>query len=283
MPQLTQTQPNQSLDPLDIIRTLLDSSNVQQQNSLNSQDKVQATQNAYQKGVAKALSEQGYKHGTDALAAGVDPHKIANHETMQPQQQDPAQVLSSLVNQAPKQDSQAQNNFGYKPDNPVSSFFNMLGITPTPESQLLLTQAAANRQKIAAGQPAEIAVPLAQAAEINQKIAGAVPLQPADIVKLNVDTYSAALKANQDAYANSNTEVANLTKTLDILQQGRSTWGKAFGGNTDIMNSLKQVIAAKTSQNATIAKNQKRLMDNAPVVGDKQDNKSSGFKVIGVR
>lgn len=140
-----------------------------------------------------------------------------------------------------------------------------------------------NIQRMAAGQPADIAVPLAQAAEINQKIAGAVPLQQKDIVDLNVGTYKAALEANQQAYANSNTEVANLSKTLDILQQGRSTWGKTFGGNTDIMNSLKQVIAAKTLENQKIGKNQKILIDNAPTVAKNSKNESSGFKVIGVR
>lgn len=266
-------------NPLDIFKALIDlvgNSNevVQGANNLDAQGKTQQNQNAYQKGVAKALSEHGYKHGTEALAQGADPNEIASHDMMQPTQ--PKDVLSSLVN-PPTQNS---IGFGYQPDNPVSAFFNMLGIQPSPDSQLMMTQSAANRQRIAAGQPAEIAVPQAQAAEINQKIAGAVPLQPADIAKLNIDMYSAALKANQDAYANSNTEVANLTKTLDILQQGRSTFGKAIGGSSDLMNSLKQVIAAKTAQNANIAKNQKILTENAPAIN--KDNKSSGYKVIKV-
>lgn len=242
---------------------------------------------AAEDGAVKATKEQAYQAvlqgGTDVAKHIVDQYGSGTI--------DPQQALNTFKSIIPQDSSSINtvnipnkdNNFGYKPDNSVSAFFNMLGITPTPEAQVLLTQAAANRQKIAAGQPAEIAVPQAQAAEIQQKIAGAVPLQPADVVKLNVDTYGAALKANQDAYTNSNTEVANLSKTLDILQQGRSTWGKAFGGNTDIMNQIKAVIAAKTAENQKIGKNQKTLMDNAPSISGEKENKSSGFKVIGVR
>ncbi len=123
---------NTSSNPLDVLKSILDLANnnqqVQQQaSSLNAQDKTQATQNAYQKGVAKALSEQGYKHGAEALQAGVDPNEIANHDMMQPtpvpgtpggdirsltitgQNNTPAQsndvaaqLLSSLVNPVPQ-------------------------------------------------------------------------------------------------------------------------------------------------------------------------------------
>lgn len=253
--------------------------------SLDSTDKAIQQRNAYQKGVDKALSEQGYKHGTEAIQSGMNPNDIATHDMMQSQQnvkQNPTSILSNMINPSTNTENPTNNDFGYKPDNPVSAFFNMLGFQPTAEAQVLLTQAASNRQKIAAGQPAEIAVPQAQAAEINQKIAGAVPLQPADIMKLNIDSYSAALKANQEAYANSNAEVANLAKTLEILQQGRSTFSKAFGGSNEAMNHLKSVIAAKTAENQKIGKNQKMLMENAPKVGG-NNTQSSGFKVIGVR
>lgn len=261
-------------NPLDVLKVLLDSSNNKQQDSLNAQQNTAQTQNAYQKGVNKALSEQGYKHGADALAAGVDPTDIANHDKMQPQgQSSPNQTLSNLVTPNTAAQAQAMPNI---PDGGIiGGLLKAVGFGMTPEMMNSVSNYSATKQRVDAGQPNDIAVPLAQAAEINQKIAGAVPLQPADIIKLNVDTYGAALKANQDAYANSNTEVANLTKTLDILQQGRSTWGKAFGGNTDIMNSLKQVIAAKTAENQKISKNQNVLMNNPPSINNPNGNKDT--------
>lgn len=302
-------------NPLDLLKVIADLANNNQQNqdqssSLDAQGKTQQTQNAYQKGVNKALSEHGYKHGTDALASGVDPNEIANHEAMQPpgtpagdirtltingqsQEPDPSQVLTNLINSNQQQSlnpiqQQALNIINPQGVHPLGMLLNLIGnVTGMGAANQSMNTAKlqnlATAQKVIAGQPSEIAVPEAQAAEINQKIQGAVPLQPADIVKLNIDSYSAALKANQDAYANSNAEVANLTKTLDILQQGRSSFGKAFGGSSDIMNSLKQVIAAKTAANQKISKNQDILMKNAPKVTANVDNKNSGFKVIGVR
>lgn len=272
---VSSSQDNSSLgNPLDILKVLLDTANsaqqVQQQApSVGQEAQTIATRNAYQKGVDKALQEQGYKHGSEAVMSGMDPNEIANHPSMQPQGQG-AQALAALVNP----NTAPVNQIPQVPNTGLLS--KLLGIDLQPELTAQRLSNAGAVQKIQAGQPAEIAVPLAQAAEINQKIAGAVPLQPADIVKLNIDSYSAALKANQDAYANSNTEVANLSKTLDILQQGRSTFGKAFGGSSDIMNTLKSVITAKTAVNQQIGKNQAILMNNAPkVTGQKSDNSTN--------
>lgn len=283
---------NQNIDLGSLLQSLLATRTVDQSKIPGeSQDAAPAKPNAYQKGVEKALSEQGYKHGAEALASGVNPNDIVSHEAMQPpgspagdirpltitgnaqNQQDGNNALAQIVNQP----SQLPNT----PQVPLTGLLSkLLGVDLQPDVTGQRLQNQASVQKIQAGQPAEIAVPQAQAAEINQKIAGAVPLQPKDIIGLNVDTYTAALKANQDAYTNSNTEVANLSKTLEILGQQRSGFGKAIGGNTDLMKSLKQVIAAKTMENQKIGKNQKTLMDHAPKVGNQPE---SGFKVIGVR
>lgn len=196
------------------------------------------------------------------------------------------QLLDHHYSTMPEQENSTATSNSTKANVPnvqgMGLLSKLLGMDLQPEVAAQRLANSATMQKLQAGQPAEIALPQAEASEIQQKISGAVPLQPKDIMDLNIASYSAALKANQDAYTNSNAEVKNLTDTLNILQQGRSTWGKAFGGNTEIMEQIKSVIAAKTAENQKIGKNQKVLMDNAPKVGS-QESKSSGFKVIGVR
>lgn len=291
-PQMTAQINKAQNNPIDFLKTITDllvTAPAQQNKAaagLEAQDKTIAIRNAYQKGVDKALSEHGYKQGTDALVAGVDPNEIANHEAMQPTSPnvsapnpDHVALLGSLLGvntnnttQNVMDSMQQQAADIVKPaTSPLGKLLEAAGFgTQTKAKQL---NNLAKAQQIESGQPAEIAVPLAQAAEINQKIAGAVPLQQADIVKLNVDTYGAALKANQEAYTNSNAEVANLSKTLETLQNSRSVLSKSIGGSTDFMNQLKAVIAAKTLENQKIGKNQKMLIDNAPKVGNSEPNK----------
>lgn len=90
-PQMTKQIKDVQSNPLEAIKALLgivQSVGEQQKagSDLNSQQNTANVRNAYQKGVDKALSEHGYNHGTEALAAGTDPNQIANHEAMQPQQ-----------------------------------------------------------------------------------------------------------------------------------------------------------------------------------------------------
>lgn len=175
----------------------------------------------YQEGVAKALKELGQKHTQEAVASGVNPVDIQNHEIMQPQtHQDASQILSNLlVGTQPEQ--KKSEDYGYKPDNPVSAFFNMLGITPTPEAQLTLTQAALNRQRLAAGQPSEIALPQAQASGLLQEQAGQKPIQPYEAAQLRAGQNTAQITAMQDA-------ITNLQKRRDALNAEFEQEGKTL-------------------------------------------------------
>lgn len=137
----------------------------------------------YQQGVAKALKALGEQHATEAAAAGVSPTDIQNHEIMNNQQDQSTKVLSSLLSMVPKNNGfqenptpeqvpitqqRNQNNYGYKPDNPVSAFFNMLGITPSADTQLMLTQAQMNRQKIEGKEPIQPYQQLQQDVELKK-------------------------------------------------------------------------------------------------------------------
>lgn len=239
--------------------------------------------NAYQDGVNKALKNAGEAHATQALQQGADPTAIANHPVMQ--NNDPTQILTSLIangivqksmqNQSSSPSSDVStpaatnapvqnNNFGYKPDNPVSSFFNMLGITPSPDAQLALTQAAKNRQLIAAGNPGEIAVPQAQAQELQQRIAGAEPIQPKDIADLNRQTYSATIQAANDAWQRNTDEIKTMQEQYKALQEGRSGFSKGIGGQTKEMNAMQKVIISKMKQNQQHLSNMQTLFNNPP-------------------
>lgn len=299
------SQVNSSLgNPFDLLKTILDTVNnsqqVQQQSSsLAAQDKTIQQRNAYQKGIESALKKTGEQHTIEALQQGVSPdHIIQQSGIGDNQQQNPQDILAKLVNQGistsgfttsdiPNQAIQTVDPNGRSVmGNILNTLGNFTGINPMNAAvDSLRLSNMGQAQNIASGQPATIGLPQAQIKELEQKISGAVPLQPAEVARLNIDSYTAALQANQQAYANSNTEIQNLNQTLNILQQGRSTVGKAFGENTDIMKALKQVIAAKVSANANIAKNQKVLMNNAPQIksNGEESSSNSGFKVIGVR
>lgn len=122
----------------------------------------------------------------------------------------------------------------------------------------------ANIQRLAAGQPAEIAVPLAQAAELNQRIAGAEPIQPKDIAELNRQTYSATIQAANDAWERNTNEIKTMQEQYKSLQEGRSGWSKGVGGQTKQMKDLQQTIIAKMKQNQQHLSNMQTLFKNPP-------------------
>lgn len=292
-------------NPLDILKSLMDNSNIQQQNNLAGQDQTQQTQNAYQKGVNKALSEQGYKHGAEALQAGVDPNSIATHNVMQPPTtpagdirplningnnqsiSDPLQLLSSLVaknlssqeqvNQIKTKDNNQDkntNNWEYKPDNPVSSFFNMLGFRPTPENQVLLTQAAMNRQKIASGQPAEIALPLAQTANQNalgeyQRLtnSGQKPIDPEQYMSAYSQMYQKAYEAHASV-AKTGGDIAKTSQDLmkSTADQTRNAVEKAMGSQSkESQATLESAIAAQKAALDATSNFTRFMTNNSPV------------------
>jgi hypothetical protein len=86
-------------NPLDILKVLLDNSNIKQQNNLDSQQNTATVRNAYQKGVDSALKKMGETHATEAVQSGVSPVDIANHPLVseQPPPETPAGDIRPLV------------------------------------------------------------------------------------------------------------------------------------------------------------------------------------------
>lgn len=198
-------------NPLNLLKALSDLAQSSQQvesgaNIVNKEGTQSAQRNAYQKGVEKALKQAGESHTVEAIQQGVPAEHIVEQAglTQQPQQNDPIQILSGLISMAGqnKIDTVQQNNaqqpvtsnYSYQPDNPIAKFFNMIGFQPTPENQVLLTQAQMNRQKMSAGLPSEIALPQAQAAlntsdtALKQaELAAGAPQANVDLTKQNIE------------------------------------------------------------------------------------------------
>lgn len=183
---------------MDILSALLDNSGQGQAASLNAQDSTQQTRNAYQKGVDSTLKKLGEAHAAEAVQQGISPMDIANHPMMSDQQQqDPHKLLSSLIATAAVPKTQGDNT-GAAQSNPVLDFFAKLGITNTPENQVLMTQTALNKQKLAAGNPAETALPAAQATGLLQEQAGQKPIQPEQQAQFLAGQNTAQLNAMND-------------------------------------------------------------------------------------
>lgn len=252
------------------------------QNKANQMNQAQ-TLGPYQEGVKKALKQAGETHATEALQQDVPPQHIEQQSGLS--QNDPMQVLSGLI--ATHLTNQIQDNFtvqqnpvqqdkkqDFNQTNPVMDFFAKIGITPTPQAQLLLTQAAMNRQKIAAGQPAEISLPQAQTQEIQQKIDGAEPIQPKDIATLNRETYSATIQAANDAWQRNTDEIKTMQEQYKALQEGRSGFSKGVGGQTTQMKAMQQAIIAKMKQNQQHLSNMQTLFKNPPRASSENTQKA---------
>ena len=204
----------------------------------------------YQQGVAKALKALGEKHATEAVQAGVSPTDIQNHDIMNPQS-DTLKVLSSLVAlatpQAQSNDSSSINQqSGIKEQQPTQND-NSSQLTPLQQQAMDIIQpqgvhplglllnlignvtgmSAANQainsikldnigkaQKVIAGQPAEIAVPEAQAKQLLQKISGQEPIQPYE---------AAQLRAGQNT-----AQITALNDSIDTLQKRRDSLNQEF-------------------------------------------------------
>lgn len=269
-------------NPLDVIKALLDSSNNQQIDNLNSQDKTQQTQNAYQKGVNKALSEHGYNHGSQALAMGVDPNEIANHDAMQAQDQSTQQAQSQtnsnpLDAQIADKQKQIQLNTlnqlveASKAPNFLQRFSQNIAKTNGGMTQADYLANLATTQKLAAGQPAEIALPQAQAnysgqlsQEVQQKIAGQVPLQPADLANIRggLNTLSLdSLKASSDKIEKDIEQARQIAdlhqKTINLMGHA-GAWFSGSGqavakGAQDSLDYINKLQTAKAKVDAKIS------------------------------
>jgi hypothetical protein len=212
--------PNASADTLDKANKM-DSNSTQQKN-------------AYQKGVDKALSEYGYNHGTEAIASGMNPNDIANHEVMQqPSTASPHQgeigpehmaVLQTLLSLAPGQNNQQANSQVLTPlqqqaldiVKPATSIFgklmeNMGNAGIVRQGQLANLAAA---QKIAAGQPAEVALPQAQAGLVGVEAATKQAELSAGAPQANVELTKQQTEASKQDILNKQAEIkAGIYKT----------------------------------------------------------------------
>lgn len=139
----------------------------QQQNLLNknpatglNDDQIKALTAVINAANKKHAEEFVQSQGVDQAAALVALHNLTSRGMSQNSdfQQTIQQPVQQNIQQPVQKNTQQINNnqYGYSPDNPVSSFFNMLGIQPTAQNQVLLTQAKMNRQKLAGEEPLQV-------------------------------------------------------------------------------------------------------------------------------
>lgn len=213
----------------------------------------------YQEGVAKALKDLGQQHVQEAVAQGADPvNDIQNHHMMQQSSQspeastggsiDPNQLLAGLLavhlaNQPVQSSTNSKAKSNYGSSNPVTDFFAKLGITPTPSNQVLLSQAVLNRQKLAGEvpvQPADQAsqdLLKSQSGEILQRMLGQVPIQPYE---------AATLRAGQNT-----AQVTALKDTMEGLQKRRDDLNTEFEAELKTMTASGKLMNLVKGQNMT--------------------------------
>lgn len=213
-------------------------------------------------GIKKAASEAATTGGLDAAnhiinlatssgignnLGGSQPTPLDMNSLTAPSQQAPA-----LQAPATQQSSTAISG----QSNPVIDFLTKLGFAQTPSNQLLLSQVALNKQKSAAGNPSEVALPQAQADLLNQKIQGKEPLQASDYANivggmntLNLDALKTASQKMEDDLKERQSEIDTSQKTINMF--GRL--GGLFSGNGQTITSATQA-AQKEINRLKIAK-----------------------------
>lgn len=230
----------------------------------------------YQQGVVKALKELGQQHVQEAHAAGMSPEEIQNHPIMNQGQDDPSKILINLLSTIQSQNGpqnlsspqssattpiQQQAMTAIQPSTgPLGKFFDMIGATNAVRgSQLDNLSKAQNIM----GQTPEQQVYKAQTTELNQKIAGAEPIQPKDIATLNRETYSASIQAANDAWQRNTEEIKAMQDQFKNLTDVRGPLQK-FGGQTSEQKKLQKLIIAKIQQNQQHLTNIQTLIQNPP-------------------
>lgn len=109
-----QQQPNQIFE---LLKSLLQTSQAQAGQMQGTQSEIQSNeqrmgkpqQNAYQKGVDKALNESGYAHASEAILKGADPMMVAQQSSQMGAQQsmnNVAPLLQTLLSMAQPQQQQ---------------------------------------------------------------------------------------------------------------------------------------------------------------------------------
>lgn len=178
----------------------------------------------YQQGVIKALKDLGQNHVQEAVASGADPiNDIQNHEIMRQNTIDQKpldntneqQIKNNILNQL-LQLSQPKGFLGRFQQNVAKTNGEMTDADVI--SNLL------NVQKLAAGQPAEIALPQAQVSGLLQEQAGEKPIQPEQAAQLRASQNLAQITAMNDSIKNLqdrrnslNTEFDQEGKTMSLM------------------------------------------------------------------
>lgn len=256
----------------------------------------QSQPSPYQKGVQKALTESGYKHANEALAAGMPADQIANHPAagggQQQGQSDPNAMaaLQQLIQQSQKGNNTNPSNTNptgaYQSQNGVDKFFNNLGFTPTPANQALLAQAQSTRQKVGAGSPSETTVPGAQAAQTNAQAeyqrlqnSGNKPIDPEQYL----NAYSNMYQKAYDAYSKDEEAGAQMSKDAleqynSLAEKARGPFSKFTGGQSKQMQSTLQAATASLKASIDARTNfHSFMLQNSPsqVIGNIKNKVSS--------
>lgn len=321
-PQMTKEINNAQSNPIDFLKFMgqlvqASAGNSEQQkqaDSLAKQDQTQATHNAYQKGVNKALSEQGYTHGTQALQAGVDPNDIANHSAMSlpnggvgdanGDQIDPSQFLAHIVaanmaNQSSTGDTSgsitqdnSQNNQQQNPQQDLIKQQAMKIIAPATTILGKLFESAgfgtetkakqlnnlASAQKITGQEPLQQSEYEKTALETKQKIDQAleVPLSQPELANNQTAIYGHQITAVNDMYQKTMDEIAKSNEEIKALGDFRTLPGKLFGHMPDSIKKKFDENALLHTQAAIMAGKMSGLAQNPPKQNSKQQSNKVG-------
>lgn len=270
---------------IDILKTLLDNSNVQQQEKLASDDKQLQTRNAYQKGIDSVLNKTGEAHASEAIQQGVNPQDIANHPIMN-QQSDPTQVLRNLINSDQSQVPQTPAG----DIRPIIITGNDSTQTPVKQPQLSIDdqisqinkQAAlnvANRNLTASNPPGFLQkfsqnlskmeggiTPNDQIQNLQgiQKISASEPLQPKDIADFTAGTYKAGLEATHQALAVEGQKFNNLQDLYGKLNETKGRINQALAAPSEEQKTVYKALQTTAKNINTHVANLGTLINNRP-------------------
>lgn len=178
--------------------------------------------NAYQKGVNKALQQAGEAHATQAVQAGMNPNDVANHPMMQggPEQTQQVQVPTGQPQQP--QTSSIPDNINQL--NQKTAYNTALKAYQSSLPQNFMQRFSQNFTKMTGG--VTQADQLANSQAI-QKIAGAEPIQPEDVAKMNIEARKAALEASSQAISADTNKMTAYTDLIPKLEADKGWWAKA--------------------------------------------------------
>lgn len=256
----------------------------------------QSQPSPYQKGVQKALTESGYKHANEALAAGMPADQIANHPAagggQQQGQTDPNAMatLQQLIQQSQQQPTDMQNmqkqsaNLVAQPKNVLQGLLQGFAQGTGYTGQRL--ENISKAQQNSAGQPGQIALPSAQAAQTNAQAeyqrlqnSGNKPIDPEQYL----NAYSNMYQKAYDAYSKDEEAGAQMSKDAleqynSLAEKARGPFSKFTGGQSKQMQSTLQAATASLKASIDARTNfHSFMLQNSPsqVIGNIKNKVSS--------